>query len=300
MGGRLLRHQPDQIVSILLKTTTSRTAARMAAIIGGGIVGSVVLAQPVQAQTQATLLRGSKASVERMYDQAQDHDLTFHETPKSIRDAVGDGRMEQLKPNSDLTLHSVSYPYVLASTRVFIERLALQYRSACAEQLVVTSAVRPISRQPVNSSENSVHPTGMAVDLRKPSGRCLTWLRKTLTELEKGGVLEVTEERHPVHFHVAVFPQPYASYLGGVEPARIASNDASSGSAAGSVKSATPSVHAANVRTVSTMRYRVRAGDTLSHLARRYGTSVKKLRSMNNLSSSRIRSGQTLIVPAGA
>ena len=298
----MISHQPDQIVSILPNTPASRTTACTAAIIGGSIIGFVLLAQPVQAQTQVTLLRGSKASVERMYQQAQDHDLTFHETPKSIRDAVGDGRMEELKPNSDFTLHAVSYPYVLASTRVFVERLASQYHSACSKQLVVTSAVRPASRQPANSSANSVHPTGMAVDLRKPSGRCLTWLRKTLTELEKGGVLEVTEERHPVHFHVAIFPQPYASYLGGVEPARIASNEASSGDAKGTLQGtsqgATPSVHAANVRTVSTMRYRVRAGDTLSHLARRYGTTVKKLRSMNDLSSSRIRSGQTIIVPA--
>lgn len=270
----------------------------MAAIIGGGIIGGVALAQPVQAQTQATLLRGSKASVERMYQQAQDHDLTFHKTSKSIREAVSDGRMEQLKPNSDFTLHAVSYPYVLASTRVFVERLASQYRSACSEQLVVTSAVRPSSHQPVNSSTNSVHPTGMAVDLRKPSGRCLTWLRKTLTGLEKGGVLEVTEERRPVHFHVAIFPQPYAGYLSGVKPARIASNEPSSGAAKGATPDASPATHAASVRTVSTMRYRVRAGDTLSHLARRYGTTVKKLRSMNNLSSTRIRSGQTLIVPA--
>lgn len=274
-----------------------RTTARVAAIIGGSIVGGVALAQPVQAQTQATLLRGSKASVERMYQQAEDHDLTFHETSKSIHEAVSNGRMEQLKPNSDFTLHAVSYPYVLASTRVFVERLAQQYRSACSEQLVVTSAVRPASHQPVNSSTISVHPTGMAVDLRRPGGRCLTWLRTTLTDLEKAGVLEVTEERNPVHFHVAIYPQPYASYLGGVEPARIASNESSSGRAKNAAQDASPRVQAASVRTASTMRYRVRAGDTLSHLARRYGTTVKKLRSMNNLSSSRIRSGQTLVVP---
>lgn len=283
-------------MSILPGRIISRNVVRVAAIIGGGIVGSAALAQPAQAQTQATLLRGSRASVERMYRQAQDHELTFHETAKSIREAVDEGRLEELKPDSDFALHDVSYPYVLASTRVFVERLSSQYRSACGDQLVVTSAVRPASRQPVNSSENSVHPTGMAVDLRRPSGRCLTWLRKTLTDLEKAGVLEVTEERHPVHFHLAIFPQPYAGYLSGVQPARIASNESSAG--AGKGQDAAPGVHAASVRTVSTMRYRVRAGDTLSHLARRYGTTVKKLRAMNNLSSTRIRSGQTLIVPA--
>jgi hypothetical protein len=52
----------------------------------------------------------------------------------------------------------------------------------------------------------SVHPTGMAVDLRRPSGRCLTWLRRTLLAAERRGAIEATEERHPPHFHVAVLP----------------------------------------------------------------------------------------------
>ncbi|MHB1224432.1 MAG: DUF5715 family protein, partial [Gemmatimonadaceae bacterium] len=267
-------------------------AARTAAIATTAVlVGGAALAMPLQAQTQATLLRGSRASVQRMHRQAVDHDLTFFETPAAVRAAVKKGRIERLSGNRDFRLHAVSFPYVIASTRVFVERLGQQYRSACGERMVVTSAVRPETRQPANSSDESVHPTGMAVDLRKPSGRCLTWLRSTLADLEKAGVLEATEERHPVHFHVAVFPQPYAAYLGGVEPARIASDDD------GSSAAATPAP--ATMRAVSsTTRYRVRSGDTLWHLARRYGTTVKRLRSMNDLSSSRLRPGQTLLVPS--
>lgn len=60
----------------------------------------------------------------------------------------------------------------------------------------------------------SVHPTGMAVDLRKSHvPACLHWLRSTLLSLEKAGVLEATEEFSPPHFHVAVFPTAYSRYV---------------------------------------------------------------------------------------
>src|SRR5690606_282764 len=158
--GDGFRHQIGQSVSSIIRSPASRAAATTVAAIVGGVVAATALAQPVQAQTQATLLRGSRASVERMYRQAQDHDLTFYETPASVREGIRKGRVERLETNSDFTLHAVSFPYVIASTRVFVERLAKQYRSACGEQLVVTSAVRPETRQPANSSANSVHPTG--------------------------------------------------------------------------------------------------------------------------------------------
>lgn len=44
-------------------------------------------------------------------------------------------------------------------------------------------------------------------------------------------------------------------------------------------------------------RYRVRRGDTLGHIARRYRTSVSRLRSMNRIRGSLIRVGQLLRVP---
>ena len=44
-------------------------------------------------------------------------------------------------------------------------------------------------------------------------------------------------------------------------------------------------------------RYRVRRGDTLGHIARRFRTSVSRLRSMNRIRGSLIRVGQLLSVP---
>jgi len=42
----------------------------------------------------------------------------------------------------------------------------------------------------------------------------------------------------------------------------------------------------------------VRAGDTLSSIARRYRTTIQALRNVNNLSASRILAGQRLKIPS--
>lgn len=164
---------------------------------------------------EAQSLRGSLASISRMYRQAVREKLPFYETTTGVRNAVRKGRLVRLRTTADVTYERVRWPYVQAETRLFAERLGSQYRAACGERLVITSAVRPATRQPANATERSVHPTGMAIDLRKPKGACLRWLRATLLELENEGVIEATEERGPPHFHVAVFPSPYESYLAG-------------------------------------------------------------------------------------
>ena len=47
----------------------------------------------------------------------------------------------------------------------------------------------------------------------------------------------------------------------------------------------------------SSVRHTVRAGDTLSGIARKYGSSVSRIKSANGLRSDLIRNGQTLTVP---
>lgn len=167
-------------------------------------------AQSASAQS----LHGSRASINRMYRHARAEHLSFLRTSASVRKAVAAHKLVRLSPGSTFELHAVSYPYVQPATRTFVRRLAGEYFAACGEKLVVTSAVRPETRQPANSTARSVHPTGMAVDLRKPHDRsCLHWLRSTLLELEHTGVLEATEEFSPPHFHVAVFPTAYKRYV---------------------------------------------------------------------------------------
>lgn len=230
----------------------------------------------------AQSLQGSRASVDRMYRTAQDQDLYFYQTSEGVRRAAQRGTFVRLSGNADYGLASVSNPYVLPAARTFVERLAAQYRSACGERLVVTSAARPKSQRLVNSVDRSVHPTGMAVDLRRPTNaRCLSWLRTTLLSLEKRGVLEATEERNPPHFHVAVFPQEYQTYVSrGTSGTRMASASTSSGSGA---------------RT--TERYVVRKGDSIWSIARRLQVSMEDIQVANGLTSSRILAGQVILIP---
>jgi len=47
------------------------------------------------------------------------------------------------------------------------------------------------------------------------------------------------------------------------------------------------------------VRHRVRSGETLSHLARRYRTSVTAIRAANSLDGSLIRAGRTYTIPSG-
>lgn len=238
-----------------------------------GVILLLVTALVLSATADAQSLRGSRASIRRMYRQANAHQLHFYQTASGVERAAERGRFVALEPNEDFGLFNVSYPYAKPIVRVFVERLAEQYHDACGQQLVVTSAVRPTSEQPRNSTDHSVHPTGMAVDLRKPtSRRCLTWLRKTLLSLERTGVLEATEERHPPHFHVAVYPSPYTAYVERLtgHPIRLPG---------------------------APDTYVVRRGDTLWEIARRHDTTVSQLIELNDLRGETIHAGEKLKVP---
>ncbi len=228
------------------------------------------------ANAGAQSLRGSRASVDKMYRQAVAEDFTFLEKSSNVRKFVSAGLLVELEPTEHYLLHRVSYPYVRPQVRTFVERIASQYSSACGEMLVVTSAVRPASRQPSNSTDKSVHPTGMAIDLRKPQNpKCLQWLRKTLLALEKSNVLEATEERSPAHFHVAVFPTRYKSYLATItrKPATTVAVTVSS-------------------------KYTVRPGDTLWQIARAHDTTVDAIADANELDGEVIWPGQALVIPS--
>jgi LysM repeat protein len=222
-------------------------------------------------------LRGSQASLDRQNRSAKRHDFTYINTGQRVLYFAEQGWLVRLRPNRDFTLHGVSYPYTRPETALFVERLAAQYRASCGEQLVVTSLTRPANRQPRNASDRSVHPTGMAVDLRySRSRRCRTWLEKVLVSLEGSGVVEATRERYPAHYHVAVFPRQYAAYVDRLK--------------------ARASTRLAQVSNPEEP-YTVRSGDSLWTIARKHGTSVKELRALNDLRGSRILPGQVLDVP---
>ena len=226
----------------------------------------------LQGGASAQSLRGSASSLDRQTAQAIQHDFTYLPGTAQLRRFVDTGLLVPVGGNRDYTLKDVSFPFARPATKVFIERLAAQYRRACGERLVVTSLTRPLSLRLRNASDRSVHPTGMALDLRRPQGTCRQWLEATLLYLEGQAVLEATRERSPPHYHVAVFPTQYSAYVDGL-------------TARGSGGARSPRVHI------------VRRGETLWGIARRHHTSPVALRRANSLSSTRIHPGDALTVP---
>ena len=234
-------------------------------------------------------LRGGLASMQEQNRRAVEYDYSFTRDPDHVRRLVDLGLLVPFPGNENYVLDDeVSFPYAREEVRTFVERLSRQYRSACGEILVVTSLTRPKSRQPRNSSPLSVHPTGMAVDLRRSTHRpCRAWLDDVLLHLEGQGTVEATYERYPPHYHIAVYTHAYARYVARLEADRRLARDSG---AAVADEGPMPSV----------VRYEVRSGDSLWTIAQAYGTTVDRLQSANSLRGTRIYAGQTLEVPVGS
>jgi hypothetical protein len=216
---------------------------------------------------------------------AKTHQFTYLGTESQLEKFVRLGYLVPVESNADFELHEVSFPYTRSESALFVKRLGAQYHAACGEKLVVTSLTRPNSLQPRNASDRSVHPTGMAVDLRVPqTPACRRWIERVLLDLEQRRVLEATRERRPAHYHIAVFPAPYRDWVAGRSPSvRMAQTAAPK-----------PTTGAARK---SLARYQVRTGDSLWNIARKHGTTVAQLRAKNALASNRIRPGQVLELP---
>lgn len=232
----------------------------------GRLAFLVIAVVTLVTQAHAQSLKGSRTSMERQHQEAVRYGYTFLKTSTEVNNFVANGYLVKVQPGQNFELHDVSYPYARPAVKVFIERLSAQYNNACGEMLTVTSLTRPINRQPSNASSDSVHPTGMAIDLRIPSKRsCRSWLESTLLSLEQAAVLDVTRERNPPHYHVAIFTEPYENYVARMQE--------------------------------GTMDYIVRRGDSLYLIASRTGTTVQQLRAANGMSGELIHPGQKLQIP---
>jgi hypothetical protein len=290
---------------------------------------SLVLCLPATGSPQS--LRGSAASLDRQNAQAKQHGYTFLERPEDVRRFVELGYLVPVQPSSAFELAQVSFPYARPEVKLFLERLGRQYEAACGEKLVVTSLVRPITRQPRNAADRSVHPTGMAIDLRRSQrASCRNWLERVLLQLEARGVLEATREQRPPHYHVALFPRPYLQYvsaLTGSDPASLLASvkaapaPRTAGNARGATRvAAAPAAADDDVAARSAtglddsaegaasdrpesdgggevVLYRVQRGDSLWSIARRFGTTVTRLQEENGLTSTKLLPEQVLRIP---
>lgn len=258
-----MRAMPPEATSFQLRRT-----------VPGLVLALMALVSPADG-LHAQSLQGSAASLDIQNRIAREHDFTYIDTPTRVEFFASQGWLVRVRPTGDFVLdNEVSYPFARHEVALFLRRLGAQYRAACGEQLVVTSLTRPTSRQPRNASDRSVHPTGMAVDLRYSTNRqCRAWLERVLASLEERRVLEATRERRPVHYHVAIFPEQYARYVDSLERQQAA-------------------------RVGDRLAYTVQRGDSLWEIARSHGTSVEDLQAVNGLNGSRIYAGQVINVPA--
>lgn len=160
-------------------------------------------------------LLGSRTSMLLQSSVAQSSGFSYLRTPSEVEEFVDRGILVRVRPTATLQLgQGLSFPYARPEVKLFLERLSRQYAQACGEPLVATSLTRPINLQPRNASELSVHPTGMAVDLRRSwRASCRQWLESALLNLENQGVLEATREHTPAHYHVSIFPIPYKTFV---------------------------------------------------------------------------------------
>ena len=180
---------------------------------------AALLALPART-VMAAELRGSPASMVRQHAIAVEEDYSFLRTPADVQRFVDAGRLVPVKSTTDYKLSGVSYPYTRPEVLSFIEHFAASYRAATGSPLVVTSLTRPLGKQPPNAHALSVHPAGMAVDLRVPADEDdRKFLERALLSMENAGLLDVTREHTPPHYHVAVFApefEPYAALLDSV------------------------------------------------------------------------------------
>ena len=236
------------------------------------------------ATTSAASLNPSRSALMRQVRAAQAHGAYYARNEADLRTMLLSGELVRVEDSRSLALkRSIRYPYARPEVKLFLERLSQQYQSACGRKLVVTSLVRPKNHQPRNSSALSVHPTGMAMDLRRSSYRaCRSWLQRVLLSLENRGLVEAAREHYPPHFHVVLFPDPYLEYLEardeGLEVDEFRPQPLVSG---------------------GTVDYTVRRGDSLWAVARRFNTTVGALWAANGLRSNVLRPGQSLQVPVG-
>ncbi len=164
---------------------------------------------------RASLSGGEITTSRGQYEYAQRMSIPVITT--SDRDAhIASGYLVRLEGQNISLKSGDVVPFVLPETRDFILHLAQDYGQAGCSALIITSALRVVDGDmPSNASSFSVHPRGMAADVRVTgiSEYCETWLNDYLLTKESQMVVDATREHWRMvrgrrvpnpHFHIVV------------------------------------------------------------------------------------------------
>jgi hypothetical protein len=154
---------------------------------------------------------GEFSTSQRQLEYAQARGIPLMNTEEEYQSSVRSGRFVRLT-HPNLEVNEQTRPHVLPATAQFIYEVAEQFGRADCGRLRVNGAGRLTSERPTNGSRDSVHPAGMALDLRviNLSERCYAVLSELLHEAERERRADVTREWEPEHFHVVVIPEQTA------------------------------------------------------------------------------------------
>lgn len=268
-------------------------------VLGLCLTGGFQQAKAKRGQSSASL-RGSARSVDKQVIAARRSGLKRYKSRKQVLRAIRKGHLKRVKATYYLELSNVSYPYAHPKLHSLLNKLGRLYYKHCRTPLVITSLTRPINEQPRNGSKRSVHPAGIAADLRVPPHVCRKWLRNTLLSWESQGLIEATREKRPPHFHIVVMPhrlnKTRLAQLNGFKPKRRRVQAKNSKSRKGR-QSNRKKYHRGRKVSRVLKTYRVRRGDSIWRLSRRWHVSEKAIKRVNGLKSSHIELGQLLKIP---
>ena len=166
---------------------------------------------------RASLVGGEVSSSKQQFRYAAERQVPFMTSEAEYQSRIDSGYFVRLEgPFMDVQARR---PYALPSTVTFVVELSRDYYATGCGRLVVRDALRIKTEQPSNGSTYSVHPAGMAVDLRVRdiSEVCESWMNSYLLEKEAAGKIDATREHWKMvrgqkvpnpHFHIVVPLEP--------------------------------------------------------------------------------------------
>jgi hypothetical protein len=169
---------------------------------------------PVPAPTDAwpadavSLVGGCQTTSEQQLQYARGNQLPLITTVAQYHERIASGQFVLFEGPHLQVL--AKRPYALPSTVAFIAEMSVAYNAAGCGKLVVRDALRLTTERPLNGSMHSVHPAGMAVDIRMQyiKSECGDWLRSYVRLKEAAGKVDGTHELKPEHLHVVVPIEP--------------------------------------------------------------------------------------------